>query len=459
MPDPTPPDSPAPAPARRTWVWVAVLLVIAFALRVALAFHRPADEASLAALPDQVEYLRIAQSFLDGRGFCFYDTGFADTVYAYRMPGYPLLIAACGAKVRVVQVVQALLDVSSALAAFLLVRRFLSSPPSGEAGWGRGASDDDRSQFDARRPHLTSPGGGGIRNAVALLFVAFNPFLAYFSTLLLSETLFTAMLIWGMLWLTSSRRLVTTIGLLTLILSIYVRPGMIALPTLLALAAVLVRPNLPARRHFFRIPAGATAILLTILLLLPWAIRNRQQLGHWVWMTTNDGITLYDGFNPAADGSSNQSSFRSWPELKTMSEVNRSQYLAALAKQYAVEHPRRVLSLTLAKLERFWSPVPLSDEYGQNRSVVLVAAIFTIPLFVLAAAGVWFGTIGRSKKLFLLLPAVYFTVVHAATIGSLRYRVPVDVPMSVLAAVGAAGVWSRRQPTPEGPAPRSVDNE
>ena len=443
MPDPASPDSPVPTPGRCAWPWVMLVLAIALALRLALAFHRPADEASLAALPDQVEYLHIAQSFRDGRGFCFYDTGFSDTVYAYRMPGYPLLIAACGAKVRAVQIVQALLDVSSALAAFLLARRLLPPPPPGEAGWGRSASETDRLPIDAPRPHPTSPGGGGA-GMVALLFVAFNPFLAYFSTLLLSETLFTAMLIWGMLWLTSPRRLANLLGLLTLILSIYVRPGTIALPTLLAIAAVLVRPNLPARRHFFQIPAGATAIGLTILLLLPWAIRNRQQLGQWVWMTTNDGITLYDGFNPAADGSSNQASFRSWPELKTMSEVNRSQYLAALAKQYAIEHPRRVITLTVAKLERFWSPVPLSDEYGQNRSIILVAAIFTVPLFVLVAAGVWFGMITRSKKLFLLLPAVYFTVVHAATVGSLRYRVPVDVPMSVLAAVGAAGVWSRR---------------
>ena len=440
MTDAAPPEPPAAPPVHRragrgVTLLVSTVLAIGLAVRLALAFHQPADEASLAGLPDQLEYLHTAQNFLDGRGFCFYDTGFADTVYAYRMPGYPLLIAACGANVRIVQIVQALIDVSAALAAYWLVRRLNSRVPR----FGTPGRADDAEHGLAYQ--TVAPGYTGL---VALVFVAFNPFLISFSTLLLSETLFTAMLIWSMFWLTSPRRWVVALGLVTIVLSIYIRPGAIALPVLLTIGAALVRPNLPARRGFWRVPAGAAAILLIFLLLLPWAIRNREQLGEWVWMTTNDGITLYDGFNPAADGSSNQAGFRSWPELKTMSEVSRSRYLASLAKQYAIEHPAAAIRLAGQKIARLWSPVPLSDEYGGRRMVVIVAAIFSIPLFLLAAAGVWFGRIGRSEKLFLLLPAVYFTIVHAATVGSLRYRVPVDVPMSVLAAVGAAGVMARR---------------
>lgn len=419
-------------------------------IRLGLAFHQSADEAALAALPDQIEYLHTAQNLLQGRGFCFYDAGFTDTVYAYRMPGYPLLIAACGAKVRVVQIVQAVMDVSSALAVVLLANRLLSLSLGERSGKGRDRQFTYEGVTAAAAPLLASARGRGTGWAplIASLFVAFNPFLVSFSTLLLSETLFTAMLIWSMLWLLSPRRWVVGVGVVTIVLSIYVRPGAIALPVLLAIGAALVRPNLPARRGFWRIPAGAGALGLTVLLLLPWAIRNRQQLGNWVWMTTNDGITLYDGFNPAADGSSDQASFRSWPELMTMGEVSRSRYLAELAAAYAAEHPRRAAELTVDKIARFWSPVPLSSEYGGRRAVVLIAAIFTIPLFMLTAACAWFGRMSRSAKLFLLLPAVYFTIVHAATVGSLRYRVPVDVPMSVLAAAGAAGQWKVKSDEP-----------
>jgi hypothetical protein len=47
--------------------------------------------------------------------------------------------------------------------------------------------------------------------------------------------------------------------------------------------------------------------------------------------------------------------------------------------------------------------------------------------------------------IFLLLPALYFTAVHALSVGSLRYRVPAEPPLAVLAAAGAARVISGRQ--------------
>jgi hypothetical protein len=34
----------------------------------------------------------------------------------------------------------------------------------------------------------------------------------------------------------------------------------------------------------------------------------------------------------------------------------------------------------------------------------------------------------------LMLPAVYFTLLHALSVGSLRYRIPAEVPMAVIAA-------------------------
>jgi hypothetical protein len=45
--------------------------------------------------------------------------------------------------------------------------------------------------------------------------------------------------------------------------------------------------------------------------------------------------------------------------------------------------------------------------------------------------------------LLLALPAVYFTLVHAVSVGSLRYRVPVEPQLAILAAAGAAVVFGR----------------
>jgi hypothetical protein len=62
------------------------------------------------------------------------------------------------------------------------------------------------------------------------------------------------------------------------------------------------------------------------------------------------------------------------------------------------------------------------------------------------------GSAARAAKAYLLAPAAYFTVVHAVSVGSIRYRVPADVPMAILAGIGAARLvasMSREKPLPE----------
>ncbi|MEA2735333.1 MAG: hypothetical protein QOE14_1784, partial [Humisphaera sp.] len=148
------------------------MLLAALALRVGWAATRPVDDAAIAQLPDQREYLDVAHSLLSGEGFSFTDPRFNQRVYAYRTPGYPLMLAATGGNIRIARIAQALLDTSSVLAAYLLARRWLDQRAS----------------------------------VIAAALVAFNPFLVYFSGLLLTETLCTAMLAGGMGLITSRWR-------------------------------------------------------------------------------------------------------------------------------------------------------------------------------------------------------------------------------------------------------------
>jgi hypothetical protein len=224
-------------------------------------------------------------------------------------------------------------------------------------------------------------------------------------------------------------------GTLILAGSVLVRPGAIALPTAIAVVAMLTRGG-DWRRA---LATGIVAAGMTVLVLAPWAWRNHRVLGSWVWTTTNGGFTMYDGFNPNATGASDQRFVAEMAEqLRAMSEVERSDYLSRRARQFIAEHPGRAVGLAFAKLGRTWSPAPLSREYGRNPKIVVVALGYTVPLFVLAAAGLWVGRgLSRSVKLLLLLPAIYFSVAHAISVGSLRYRLPADVPMAVLAACAA----------------------
>ena len=369
------------------------ILVAGLLIRLGLSLARDAsDRGALASLPDQREYLTLGRNLLFGRGLVMRDDRLDVNVYAFRAPGYPMFVAMCGGSIRAIRIAQALLDTSTILAAYLLARKFLPVAACG----------------------------------VAICFVAFNPYLVYFSSLILSETLFIAMLAWGMYFLINGRR--WWIGSLLLAASLLVRPGAMLLPIVLALASagskrdLLIRPILTA--------------VMTVAMLFPWAYRNHRVIDHWVWTTTNGGVTLYDGFNPGATGGSDQGFvFDRMDELRAIAnEKDRSDYLAKCATDYIRQNPLRAIKLTIKKIARIWSPVPLSADASRSTLVVLVSAIYSVPLFALTAAGLFLRKLSAQAKVYLLVPAIYLTVIHALSVGSLRYRLPADVSMAVVAA-------------------------
>jgi hypothetical protein len=413
---------------------LAAIVLLGLIVRLLWGLHLPADEAGLAALPDQVEYLHIGQSVLNGQGLQFFDPRIKDVVRAYRMPGYPLLIAACDGRVMIIRIVQALLDASTILATFLLARHWLGEMGSLAAG----------------------------------VLVAVNPFLIYFSGLILSETLFTAMLVWGATLLVisdgpwpyqRSRQIGWLGGGFLIALSIMVRPNAIALPVLMGLSSVFIGPPMaglpiykpePRRLHWWQ-PIGATFALMTIVVLIPWTVRNYDLLDSlegrpFLWATTNEGITKYDGFNPSATGASDQRFVAGMAmRLRSMSEVDRSRYLSNLADESIRQTGWTDLAkLTVVKVARTWSPIPLSEMLAGRWWMVVTALCYTIPVSILVLVGLFGKVIPLSGRFFLLLTPAYFTLIVAMSVGSLRYRVPAE-PMMAVVAASAVAKWTDRR--------------
>ena len=381
-----------------------ILLTLALLVRLGWVAVQSQKREPDARLPDQFEYLQLGRHLLQDRQLSFHDPRFDQTVYAYRTPGYPAFVAMLGGNVVAVRVAQALIDTSTVLAIYLLARRWLDS---------RGA-------------------------LFAAALVAFNPFLVYFTGLILTETLFTAMLAWGIYLLSGAGRQ-SLFGILLLALSVHVRPSAIGLVILLAFVAgarVRLRTG---------IIQAAFATAVGCLILAPWAIRNRLHPGlrAWIWTTTNSGITSYDGFHDAATGASNQKVFldKLLPDLKAMTEVQRDDFLGREARNWMREHPGRSAKLALIKIARTWSPVPLSSDYG-TRLYVVAGLIYSLPFYVLILLGFVRPPLPGSVKLLLAAGAIYFTAIHALSVGSLRYRIPAEPPMGVI----AAGAFSGRAP-------------
>jgi hypothetical protein len=385
------------------------LLIGALLVRLGWVLHLSVDEQGLKLLPDQVEYLELGKNLLHKHSLEFYDARFDQTVRAYRTPGYPLLVALCGANLRAIRIIQALIDTSTILATYLLARRWLS-----------------------------------LRACLSAAFiVAVNPFLIYFTGLILSETLFIAMLAWGMALIPTRR--IWTLGVVTMTTSILVRPSALLLaPFLSGRSWQFARdgrlPSLPGplkrlERYLFTV--GTLAVIVAA-----WDARNYLVVRDWTF-TTNSGITFYDGFNPHANGSSDQSFVQKMPELRAMTEVQRSRYLQRRASQFVDNDLPAAITLAIKKIARTWSPIPLSTEYGSKRMYVLIAASYSIPLDLLVLWGLWSGSLPRAAKVYLLIPAIYFTLAHALSVGSLRYRIPAEVPMAVIVASGQWPVASK----------------
>jgi 4-amino-4-deoxy-L-arabinose transferase-like glycosyltransferase len=389
---------------------LASLLVVSLGLRLLWGLLQPTEIDT--RLPDQHEYLSLARSLFNGNGLRFFDERFGQYVYAFRTPGYPLFLTACGANVHVVRIVQAMLDTGTVLAVYLLARQWLAAGPS----------------------------------LLAAGLIAFNPFLIYFSALILSETLFTALLTWGMLLLIGRRTFLW--GGITLAASVSVRPAAFFLPLLIGFVTSCnqykrITPNKG-------LAGSALFFLLTLAVLTPWAVRNRVVLGEWIWLTTNSGITRYDGFNPNATGASDQRflQHQEMDNLRSMNELERDELLSRQASDWINKtwktEPGRLITLTLTKIARTWSPVPLSAEFGSRKIYQFAAMIYSIPFDILIIVGLLWGKIPVRIKIFLIVPAVYFTLVHALSVGSLRYRIPVEPILALLAALAAEKFWSFR---------------
>jgi 4-amino-4-deoxy-L-arabinose transferase-like glycosyltransferase len=394
---------------RSARIALAVVMLLGLGIRLAWALHQLSDDAAIDRLPDQREYLDLGKHLFGADGLSMVDPRFEQIVYAFRTPGYPLLIACCDANPTVVRIMQCFLDTTTILAIFLLSRRWLL------------------------------PGGA----VFAAALVAVNPYMIFFTGLILSETLFTAMLCWGITLLILSdgprpdgnKLLAWLGGGVILAMAILVRPGAFLLPVVLGCGAALANRTAPrSYRSHWPLPVAATMLLLTGLVLSPWAARNRWTLGSWIWTSTNDGITRYDGFNPDATGASDQRFVQSMPWTRDMTEIARSRYFSQLADDWIRSNPMDALKLAGVKIARTWSPVPLSQEYGGRWIYRAVGLGYGLPFDILVILGLRQLNLSGSAKRFLLLPAIYFTIAAGLSVGSLRYRIPAEGPMAILAA-------------------------
>lgn len=403
--------------------WLSLTLVVALAVRLGLAFavQQRVDQppAQLCLIPGDAEgYWELARTIASGTPYRIYEP----PRYVLRVPGFPALLALS----------QVLFGPSSFPARCLLA--CVGTVACGLTYWlGRELMD-------------------ATTGLIAAIYTALSPTLALFSVLILSETMFAAALLASLIAIVrlarcSQGRITPLSGFAAgLTAGLFIGFATLVRPTWLyvgpAIAVAALVSGSPRGQWRNRVPCLAGVACGIVLLMAPWTMRNYCVTGHVVPTTLWVGPSLYDGLNPAATGDSDMT-FIETDQLQThMSEYEVDREYRRRAWEFAVGNPLRMVWLAMKKQQRYWSLVPNASQF-QNPLLKLVVCLTSLPLLIFGAIGLWSSRRELGLVAVTAGPVLLFAALHLLFVGSLRYRLPAEYPLAVMAAVGVRTLMLR----------------
>jgi hypothetical protein len=228
----------------------------------------------------------------------------------------------------------------------------------------------------------------------------------------------------------------------------------VALLALLAFVPVALRVAWPWTRRLVAIGVvGGVALLV----LAPWTIYNATRFEKPVLISTNDGLTLigancdsqYDGPDPGLWG------IECLPPGSFTDDQDRDQSVVnADYRHLAFEYIRdnlgdlpRVMAIRVARTWSLYDPAFMVEYNDSEGREPLVSWLGFVAFWVLVPAAVVGGVLlrRRGRALWpLLATVVVVTITSAAFYGLVRFRVPAEVALVVLAAVAVDEAWARR---------------
>lgn len=398
--------------------WTILLVALLLRVVVAIAIEQRVTAAGRTFLieGDANGYWELAQHLAAGHDYAIYQP----PRYVLRTPGFPLLLAASikifGKSVLAASLVMAVVGTGSCWLTWLLARKL----------------------FDE------------FTGLWAMLLVAVSPLQIGSNVQILSETWFSFGLLVCLLALARLLqsppaagwgRIAFSNGILTG-LTVLIRPGWLLWVGLSSLLVIVFGPMTFAKR----ILCAALICGGCFVALLPWAWRNYEITGHWIFTSLWSGPSLYDGLHAGATGASDMAFVDNENVFSTMSEFDANAHYKQRAIDFAIAHPRRTVELALLKAGRYLSPsLNAAGFSGGVFSVFCVFWYFSLTVLIVS------GALDLRHKLvcvgLLAGPFLQFLLVHMVFVGSIRYRLPLEFPLSILAAHGLVGLrqrWNER---------------
>lgn len=267
---------------------------------------------------------------------------------------------------------------------------------------------------------------------------AIYPFFIFYSSLILSEAIFLFLFVWFLCLLFDEDSSVVSQGIVA---------GLMHLTKPIFFYSFLV---IWVWQYFFqKMPARK---ILTIALVMgvvvsPWVVRNFLIFDELVVNTASSGHILWEGNNPWNVTGGVSGTFQNpdaWLKAVPdgLTELEEDQWKKDQALAFIRENPAIFVENGLKKFFRLWSLWPNSVDY--QHWVYKATSIFSFgPILLLSLIGVWVLKENR-REIGLMVGLVgYITLLHVVTLGSIRYRLPLEPIMIVIASMTLKNLYNR----------------
>ncbi len=277
------------------------------------------------------------------------------------------------------------------------------------------------------------------------LIMAGYPYLAYYSVTQLTETLFIFLMAISYLLFYRQR---CGLAIFVLVFTILLRPTFDFVGPLVVLAFAAVVHH---QRGRSLLKSFCHYIVLYLLVMAPWWIHNYSKYDRFVRLNLAEGYVWISGHNPLnqsgggiqyEEGKGGDVDLR--PYFENYSDpYERNQAMKKDAFDYIKSDIPHFLKMTGVKFLRFWRLYPYASEFSSP--VYVIVSLFSFaPILILALISMAFYTKDvwlRMAPVFLFI--AYLTFVHSVTIASLRYRLPLEPFLIMMAAFALKNIISR----------------
>jgi len=235
----------------------------------------------------------------------------------------------------------------------------------------------------------------------------------------------------------------TAVGIL-LGATVLCRANMLAFLPLALFWVVLFQPW--QRMYALKVACFIGAV--SILVLVPWSVRNSMLHKGLVILGTNGGYTFWQSNNPFTEkyismktdlDPISQEFDWNWIGWKNMSETERDRWFYKQGLRFICEKPTELIKLARLKFISLWSwnLFPESDSELKN-------AIYKYsygPILVLGLVGIILSSNKWRKTSLLVILAFSFSIVYTVFYGKSIYRAPLDPFLIVFSAYTLHSAW------------------